>query len=109
MTNKNKGKIDLDGTFDISGPAATVNIDLNRIDVNTAEPYFTDFLKISISKGSLNTKGTVVVIPAKKKNDPPNITYKGQVSLNNFLSKNKVDDTDFFHANLFMPQAWIFP
>lgn len=96
MTNGNKGKIDLDGTFDISGPGATVNIDLNRIDVNTAEPYFTDFLKISISKGYLNTKGTVVVIPAKKKSDAPNITYKGQVFLNNFLSKNKVDDTDFF-------------
>lgn len=96
MTNKNKGKIDLDGTFDISGPAATVNIDLNRIDVNTAEPYFTDFLKISISEGYLNTKGTVVVVPAKKKSDPPNITYKGRVSLNNFLSKNKEDETDFF-------------
>jgi hypothetical protein len=96
MTNGNKGKIDLDGVFDISGPGATVNIDLNRIDVNTAEPYFTDFLKISISKGYLNTKGTVVVIPAKKKSDAPNITYKGQVFLNNFLSKNKVDDTDFF-------------
>ena len=38
----------------------------------------------------------MVVIPAKKKSDPPNITYKGQVSLNNFLSKNKVDNTDFF-------------
>jgi len=96
MTNKNNGRIDLDGTFDISEPAATVNIDLNRIDVNTAEPYFTDFLKISISKGTLDTKGTVVVTPAKKKSDPPNITYNGQVSLNNFLSKNKVDDTDFF-------------
>nr|WP_320013359.1 DUF748 domain-containing protein [uncultured Desulfobacter sp.] len=96
MTNKNNGEIDLDGTFDISEPAATVNIDLNRIDLNTAEPYFTDFLKISISKGTLNTKGTVVVVPAKKKSDPPNITYKGQASFNNFLSKNKVDDTDFF-------------
>ena len=96
MTNKNKGKIDLDGTFDISGPAATVNIDLNRIDVNTAEPYFTDFLKISISKGYLNTKGTVVVTPAKKKSDPPKIRYRGRVFLNNFLSKNKVDNTDFF-------------
>ncbi|WP_020587516.1 DUF748 domain-containing protein [Desulfobacter curvatus] len=96
MTNKNEGEINLDGSFDISGPAATVNIDLNRIDVNTAEPYFTDFLKISISKGYLDTKGTVVMTPAKKKNDPPTITYKGRVSLNNFLSKNKVDDTDFF-------------
>ncbi len=96
MTNKNKGEINLDGSFDISGPAATVNIDFNRIDVNTAEPYFTDFLKISISKGYLNTKGTVVMTPAQKKSDPPNITYKGQVSLNNFLSKNKVDNTDFF-------------
>jgi|GEM_PF-1129033 len=96
MTNKNKGKINLDGTFDISGPAATVNIDFNRISVNTAEPYFTDFLKISISSGYLNTKGTVIVTPAKKKSDSPNITYKGQASLNNFLSKNKVDDTDFF-------------
>ena len=96
MTNKNNGKIDLDGTFDISGPGATVNINLNRIDVNTAEPYFTDFLKISIAKGTLNTKGKVVVTPAEKKNNPPNITYKGQASLNNFLSKNKVDGTDFF-------------
>jgi len=96
MTNKNKGKINLDGSFDMSGPAATVNIDLNRIDVNTAEPYFTDFLKISISKGYLDTKGTVIVTPAQNKNDPPNITYKGQASLNNFLSKNKVDNTDFF-------------
>ncbi|MGD9825676.1 DUF748 domain-containing protein [Desulfobacter sp.] len=96
MTNKNKGKINLDGSFDISEPGATVNIDLNRIDVNTAEPYFTDFLNISISKGYLNTKGTVVVTPAQKKSDPLKITYKGQVSLNNFLSKNKVDNTDFF-------------
>ena len=96
MTNKDKGKIDLGGSFDISGPRATVNIDLNRIDVNTAEPYFTDFLKISIPKGYLNTKGTVVVTPAKKKNKAPKITYRGQVSLNNFLSKNKLDNTGFF-------------
>nr|WP_319490850.1 DUF748 domain-containing protein [uncultured Desulfobacter sp.] len=98
MTNKNKGAINLDGSFDIAGPGATVNIDLNRIDVNTAEPYFTDFLKISIAKGYLNTKGTVVVTPGKKKSDPPTITYTGQVSLNDFLSKNKVDDTDFFRC-----------
>lgn len=96
MTNKNEGQISLDGSFDISGPGATVNIDLNRIDMNTAEPYFTDFLKISISKGYLNAKGTLVVTPAKKKSDSPKITYKGRVALNNFLSKNKVDDTDFF-------------
>nr|WP_321400332.1 DUF748 domain-containing protein [uncultured Desulfobacter sp.] len=98
MTNKNKGAINLDGSFDIAGPGATVNIDLNRIDVNTAEPYFTDFLKISIAKGYLNTKGTVVVTPGKKKRDLPTITYTGQVSLNDFLSKNKVDDTDFFRC-----------
>jgi hypothetical protein len=98
MTNKNEGKISLDGSFDILGPGATVNIDLNRIDVNTAEPYFTDFLKISIAKGYLNTKGTVVVMPGKKKSDPPKITYTGRVSLNDFLSKNKVDDTDFFRC-----------
>ena len=98
MTNKNKGAINLDGTFDISGPGATVNIDLNRIDVNTAEPYFTDFLKISIAKGYLDTKGTVVVTPGKKKSDLPTITYTGQASLNDFLSKNKVDDTDFFRC-----------
>ncbi len=96
MTNKDEGEINLDGSFDISGPAAIVNININRIDVNTAEPYFTDFLKISISKGYLNTKGTVVVTPAQKKSDPLKITYKGQVSLNNFLTKNKVDNTDFF-------------
>ncbi|HRF91449.1 MAG TPA: DUF748 domain-containing protein, partial [Desulfobacter postgatei] len=34
--------------------------------------------------------------PAKKKSDLPEITYKGQASLNNFMSKNKVDDTEFF-------------
>ena len=96
MTNKNRGKINLDGSFDISGPSATVNIDLNRIDVNTAEPYFTDFLKVSIPRGYLNTKGTVAVTPARKKRGLPRITYKGRVSLNNFLSKNKVDNTDFF-------------
>ena len=75
MTNKDKGKIDLDGSFDISGPAATVNIDLNRIDVNTAEPYFSDFLKISISKGYLNTKGTVVLIPVKNRITSYNVCY----------------------------------
>ncbi len=96
MTNKNKGKINLDGSFDISGPSATVNVDINRIDVNTAEPYFTDFLKISISKGYLNTKGAVALIPVKDKDAPPTITFKGSVSLNDFLSKNKVDDTEFF-------------
>ena len=96
MTNKNKGKINLDGDFDISGPSATVNIDLNRIDVNTAEPYFTDFLKISIAKGYLNTKGTVAVIPGKTTDASPTITYKGRVFLNDFLSKNKVDDKEFF-------------
>ncbi|MCG8548881.1 MAG: DUF748 domain-containing protein, partial [Desulfobacterales bacterium] len=96
MTNKGKGEINLDGFFDISGPAATVNIDVSRIDVNTAEPYFTDLLNISISKGYLNTKGVVIVTPAKKRSNPPNVTYKGRVSLNDFLSKNKVDDSDFF-------------
>nr|WP_319392734.1 DUF748 domain-containing protein [uncultured Desulfobacter sp.] len=98
MINKNAGEINLDGNFDISGPGATVNIDLNRIDVNTSEPYFTDFLNISIAKGYLNTKGTVVMTPGKKKNDPPTIRYTGQASLNDFLSKNKVDDTDFFRC-----------
>jgi len=98
MTNKNKGAIKLDGRFDISGPGATVNVNLNRIDVNTAEPYFTDFLKISIAKGYLNTQGTVVVAPGKSKSDPPKITYTGQASLNDFLSKSKVDDTDFFRC-----------
>ena len=101
MTNKNNGKISLDGDFDISGPSATVNIDLNRIDVNTAEPYFTDFLKISIAKGYLNTKGTVAVIPGKTADESPTITYKGRASLNDFLSRNKVDDKEFFSCKSF--------
>jgi len=96
MSTRNKGEINLGGSFNISEPGAIVNMDLRRIDLGVAEPYFTDFLKISISRGSLNAKGTVAVTPGKNKNKAPNITYRGRVALNNFLSRNKVDNADFF-------------
>ncbi|MEH0022301.1 MAG: DUF748 domain-containing protein [Desulfobacter sp.] len=96
MAWQQEGKIDLDGSFTLSGPGGTLDLSLEAVDLKSFQPYFTDHLNILVSRGSIQSKGRIVLSMA----DPgaPDISFRGQAALNDFLSQNKATGNDFFRC-----------
>ncbi len=97
MTWNKKGKIKAKGDFILPELKSNLNLDLTQIDIKPLEPYFTEAIKISITSGFINTKGKVSLDLNKK--PEPAISFKGESSLNNFLSLDKATSNDFFKCN----------
>ena len=101
---QDKGKINIGGPVLVSVPSATFDLDVSHIDVESLQPYFTNYLNINISKGQISSKGQLAVT-IEENGTQPSITYKGQAAISDFISKNKKDDTEFFTCKSFYLQG----
>jgi len=88
-----KGFADANGSVTIEPPSANLKLALRDIPVLTLQSYFADLVKIIVTDGSISSKGTVSFTYAK--DTGPGVKYKGEVSLNNFASVDKVEAEDF--------------
>ncbi len=94
MRWQDKGRISINGGFSVADPGAVLDLSLDAIDVKSFQPYFTDYLKLKISQGHIQSKGQLTV--SVTDSDTPEITFKGQGALSDFVSKNKTTDEAFF-------------
>jgi len=88
-----KGTISSNGTFGIDPLAANLKMDLKGIEIVPLQPYFTDRVNITVTDGALSTTGNFSLNTNDKKEFK--ITYKGEASLNNFSSVDKLEGADF--------------
>ncbi|OGR13518.1 MAG: hypothetical protein A2097_08710 [Desulfobacula sp. GWF2_41_7] len=94
-----------DGNIEISGEVNPLNLDagliinLEKIDIKSLQPYFTDTVKILVTEGNLNAKGKLLV--DMKQKTGKHIGFSGETSVTGFSSLDKKSKEDFFNCNSF--------
>ena len=93
QTNINKtGKFSVNG--DASTKAAKLNISLDNFAVATLQPYFTEFLNITLLGGTFSTQGQLAW------SAPNALGFKGGLRLANLRSLDKLTSDDFLKWKL---------
>jgi len=81
------------GQFNVTGTAtgqtAQLSLDVQNFGVAALEPYFTQFLNVQISSGSISTSSTL------KWTAPAQINFQGGVKVANLVTIDKVNAADF--------------
>ncbi|SDU63560.1 DUF748 domain-containing protein [Desulfobacula phenolica] len=92
-----EGRISIKGNAVPSMLSAGLDVNLKKIDIKSLQPYFTNFVRVLVTDGHLNTKGTLDLDMRGTRNN--NITFAGETSLTNFICLDKKTATDFFKCN----------
>jgi uncharacterized protein involved in outer membrane biogenesis len=87
-----RGTISLTGTAGIDPLLADLKIELKDIEIVPFQPYFTDKVNISVRGGAISTAGNLSFGLAETKEIKA--TYKGEASLTNFSSVDKLNGED---------------
>jgi hypothetical protein len=87
------GNISLLGTVGVDPLSADLKVVLKDVDLLPYQPYFADRVNIILTEGRLSTTGNLQLKGEKGKDIQ--ITYKGESSLTDLASIDKVDAQDF--------------
>ncbi|HMK52952.1 MAG TPA: DUF748 domain-containing protein [Thermodesulfobacteriota bacterium] len=88
-----KGTISSAGTIGIDPLSADLKMELKGIEIAPVQPYFADKVNITVTDGAMSTTGNFLLNTDDKKE--LKITYKGEASLTNFSSIDKLEGGDF--------------
>jgi len=88
-----KGAISTTGTMGIDPLTADLKMDLKGIEIGPLQSYFTDKIKITVTGGAISTAGNLSLTSTEKKEI--RAIYKGEASLSNFSSIDKLNAEDF--------------
>ena len=88
-----KGAISVSGPVGINPIFGDLKVNLKGIDLRSLQPYFTDRVKIIVEDGSFSTTGSLALSDQEGKGIQ--IVYKGDSSVNNFVSVDKLNSEDF--------------
>jgi hypothetical protein len=87
-----KGTISTTGTIVIDPMTADLKTELKGIEIAPLQSYFTDKIKLTVTGGAISTDGNLSFTSAEKKEIKA--TYKGEASLTNFSSIDKLNGED---------------
>ena len=87
-----KGTVATMGTIGIEPLSAHVRIALKGIEIAPFQPYFTHKVKMTVTGGAISTNGTLSLTSTKK--EPRKVAYKGEASVANFSSIDKLSGGD---------------
>ncbi|WDP93092.1 MAG: DUF748 domain-containing protein [Desulfobacter sp.] len=96
LTLQKQGRFSLDGELALSPPAAVMDLNLEKIAIDPFQPYFADKLNIAVAKGSVGAKGRLWL--SLPQTGGPDIRFKGEGGLIDFISQTKNDGNDFFRC-----------
>ncbi|PIE60902.1 MAG: hypothetical protein CSA29_06130 [Desulfobacterales bacterium] len=97
MVVEQKGKIDIGGSFGLSPIETELDLDIKKIELNRFSPYLIQYVNLLVAQGRMNTRGRLTV--AMPKVGEPDIKYRGNILLSDFLIKTQKDNQDFFKCN----------
>ncbi|WP_050463939.1 DUF748 domain-containing protein [Herbaspirillum autotrophicum] len=93
-------KLNKNGKLTVTGQTAPhlKNVDLmldgQNIPIAPFQAYFTEFLNVTLTSGTLSAKGKIAMVPPVNKQTLA-LNYNGSASLNNFRILDKLSATDF--------------
>lgn len=87
-----KGELDVEGNLRPMVPQGELRLDVRGIELLPFQPYFSEFLNITVTRGQVAAKGAVSVAKAK---EGVSAGYKGNLTLGNFHSVDKANSADF--------------
>ncbi|OGR20796.1 MAG: hypothetical protein A3J85_02480 [Desulfobacula sp. RIFOXYA12_FULL_46_16] len=97
MTWGKNGKIEISGDVNPLGQTAGLDINLEKIDIQTLQPYFGDAVKILVTDGNINLKGKLLMDMQQKSGEI--LHFAGETSVAGFSSLDKKTKQDFFNCN----------
>jgi uncharacterized protein involved in outer membrane biogenesis len=93
LTLDEKCEISAQGPLGLEPINADLALNAKNIGIRTFQSYFTDKVKIDVTRGAVSTIGNFSLATGKK--GEPVIKYAGKVSVNNLASIDKVHSNDF--------------
>jgi len=87
-----RGTISATGTVGMDPLLADLKMELKGIEIAPLQPYFTDKVKMTVTGGAISTAGNLSFTSSDKKEIKA--TYKGEASLVNFSSIDKLNGED---------------
>ena len=87
-----RGTISATGTVGMDPLLADLKMELKGIEIAPLQPYFTDKVKMTVTGGAISTAGNFSFTSSDKKEIKA--TYKGEASLVNFSSIDKLNGED---------------
>lgn len=87
-----KGSLNVDGSLQIYPLDVDVKLETVAIPLLPLEPYFGQFLNISLTRGQVSNKGEAMV---KLDTSGVKAAYKGSFTLGDFVAVDKANSTDF--------------
>ena len=96
LLNK-KGSVKTNGSVSINPPSANMKLDIEGVGIAPFQSYFTDRVKIIVSRGDISLNGNVSA--AYSKDGFIKASYKGEAGISNFASLDKAHAEDFLKWN----------
>ena len=93
LTLDKKSEISAQGTLGLEPLNANLALNVKNIGIRTFQSYFTDKVKIDVTRGAVSTAGNLSLVKDKK--GEPVIKYAGKVSVNNLASIDKAQSNNF--------------
>ena len=93
LTLDKKSEISAQGTLGLEPLNANLALNVKNIGIRTFQSYFTDKVKIDVTRGAVSTIGNFSLATGKK--GEPVIKYAGKVSVNNLASIDKAQSNNF--------------
>jgi hypothetical protein len=87
-----KGTLAVEGKLKPMLPQGELNLDVREIELLPFQPYFSEFLNITVTRGQVAAKGAISLAKAK---EGVSAGYKGDLTLGNFHSVDKANSADF--------------
>ena len=99
-TQLNKtGKLSVDGSVAAQMKSIALDLDAQDLPVAALQPYFTDYLNVTLTSGLASTKGKLLLTPPSGRQQLAT-SYNGNLRLANFRVLDKENSADFLKWKL---------
>ena len=92
------GEMDISGSLKPMLPQGNLQLDIRGIELLPFQPYFREFINLRVTRGQVTAKGTVAM---NKGQEGLAVGYKGDLTLGNFHSIDRMNSTDFLRWKSF--------
>ena len=93
LTVNKKGDISVKGPLGIDPLHADLAIEVKNLSIRTFQSYFTEKIKINVTRGAISTAGSVSLSQDGK--GEPRVKYAGKISVSNLACIDKALSNDF--------------